>query len=302
MIGMPQLSASAQELLTAQSNVIATWQAGAPSARAMVRAHRLGQWREITSKVYAAGPGDLTDSQYLWAAALHFGPDSMLSGQAALVEHGWTGARDGIDVLVPRGANPRSGSHWMTVHRTTVMPSASKTGIPRAVPAAATIDAVAWARTDREAQFLVVSVLQQRLCEPGDLERLLKDRPTTGRRGLILATVAEFVDGVTTMGELDFKRLCEEYGIRAPDRQVWRTVDGKRRRLDCYWVAEGVVVEIDGIGHLDVEQAADDQERQNGVVLSQDGIVLRVMNLVLRYEPEVFMGQLCQALGIEEAA
>jgi hypothetical protein len=300
---VPDLSNEAVELLTAQANVIATWQVEVPNSRAMARAHRRGHWQRVTSNVYAAGPAEPTEEQSMWAAALHFGAQSMLTGQAALKCHGWTGDRQTtIDVLVPRSVNPRHVPKGLRVHRTTVMPSRSGTGIPRALPASATVDAVSWARTDREADFLVVSVLQQKLCDAADLERALRDRPTTLRRKLILATVAEFQGGATTMGELDFKRLCHEYGIRQPDRQVWRKVGGRRRRLDCYWDAERVVVEIDGIGHLDVAQSADDQERQNDVVLSEGCIVLRVMNIVLRHDPGVFMAQLGVALGMDQAA
>lgn len=200
---MPELSTEATELLTTQANVIATWQVEVPSSRAMARAYRRGLWQRLTPRVYAAGPAEPTDEQTLWAAALHFGSGSMLSGQAALTCHGWTGERAGnIDILVPRSVNPRHVPNGHTVHRTTVMPRQARRGIPRAVPAAATVDAVAWARTNREAGFLVVSVLQQQVCDADDLERVLRDRPTTARRSRVLATVAEFRDGVTTMGEL----------------------------------------------------------------------------------------------------
>lgn len=300
---MPVMSEEALQLLTEQSNVIATWQVDVPNSRAMARAHNSGQWRRLTRKVYAAGPAEPTDEQELWAAALHFGKDSLLSGQAALGVHGWTGQRAGdIDVLVPRKAYVRGTPQGVAVHRTIFMPRASRQGIPRAVPESATADAAAWARTTREAEFLVVSVLQQQLCTPTALEAVLLDRTTTSRRSVILATIREFKGGSTTMGELDFARLCREYGIREPDRQVWCKVGGKRRRLDCHWDAEGVVAEVDGIGHLEFDQYVDDQERQNDVVLTEGCVVLRATNLVLRYEPEVFMGQLQVALGVEVAA
>lgn len=229
----------------------------------------------------------------------------MLSGQAALVCHGWTGNRSGpIDVLADLRHTTRVPA-WMRVHRTTIMPRASKGGIPRAIPQAATIDAASWARTAREAEFLVLSVLSQKLCTSHDLERVLADRPSVKHRRLLLGVIKEFRDGVHSMGELDFSRLCREYGIRKPDRQVWRYgARGERRRLDVYFDAEGVVVEIDGIGHTDLETWIDDQERQNEVVISGDRLFLRVSNLALRYEPEVFMDQLQRALRqdwVEEA-
>ena len=83
----PTLTSWARHLLTTQQNVLAVWQVP-EMARSMRDAHRRGDWRRITRRVYAAGPAPPTPDQYLWAAALHYGPYSMLSGQAALVCHG----------------------------------------------------------------------------------------------------------------------------------------------------------------------------------------------------------------------
>lgn len=100
-----------------------------------------------------------------------------------------------------------------------------------------------------------------------------------------------------SMGELDFARLCRRYGIRKPDRQVPRRSRRGRRRIDAYFDAERVVVEIDGIGHVDPAQWMDDHERQNDIVIQGDRTFLRVSTWVLRYEPEWFMEQLRRALG-----
>lgn len=296
----PRLPAETVRLLTRQDNVIATWQVQQPSPRAMAKATRDGKWRRLTPGTYAAAPSDPTEQQELWGAGLYGGEAAMLSGQAALVCHGWKGKREGhFDVLVPASHNGRPPKKSeLRIHRTTVMPSASEGGIPRAVPAVATVDAASWARTAREAEFLIISVLNQKLCTPRDLEKVLADRPSVKHRALMAGVVGEFRGGVHSMGELDFSRLCREYGIRKPDRQVWRYGSrGERRRLDVYFDAEGVVVEIDGVGHVELAQWIDDQERQNEVVVTGDRVFLRVSNFVLRYEPEVFMDQLTRALA-----
>lgn len=263
----------------------------------MQRAVAQGLWREMTSRTFYASPGAPGEDQYLWAAALHC-PQGMLSGQAALNAHGWKGERRGkIDVLIPATRRARSIPKWMRVSRTTAMPRAAKGGIPRARIGPATLDSAAWADSDPEAEFIVISVLQQRLVTPQELTSALQDRPLVKRHAKITTIVDEFDHGITSMNELRFARLCRKYGIREPDRQVWRR-DGKgrRRRLDVYWEAEGVVVEIDGIGHTNLATAMDDHYRQNSIVLQGDRIFLRVSTLVLRHEAETFMAQLVEAL------
>lgn len=291
----PRLSTNVIELLTAQSNVIAVWQLD--DGRAARRAHALGHWRELTPRVYAAAPSEPTEEQLIWAAALHAGPLGRLAGQAALFGSGWEHdvARP-FDVVVPAELNPGC-PEWITLHRTTRVLTSPKGGMPRTPPAQACLDAVVWCRTDREAVFVLITALKENVVEPPDLLRELKNRPTMPRRHLVSETVDEFTGGAMSMGELDFAKLCREYGIRPPDRQVRRKSAQGTRFLDCYWDAERVVVEIDGAGHADIEVMRDDHERQNDVVLQGDRIFLRVFTWVLRYEPEVFMSQLAQIVG-----
>lgn len=100
-----------------------------------------------------------------------------------------------------------------------------------------------------------------------------------------------------SISEMDFSRLCREFGIRQPDRQIPRRSRRGIRRLDVYFDAERVVVEIDGIGHADPENWLDDHERQNDIVIQGDRTFLRVSTWVIKYEPEYFMEQLALALG-----
>ena len=293
----PRLSQRLIEQLTAQANVIAVWQLGDQGRRIVRRAHKAGHWHELTSNVYAAAPSEPTEAQWIWAAALHAGPLGRLAGQAALFASGWDHdvARP-IDVLVPAELNPGC-PEWIRLHRTTRLLKSPKGGMPRTHAAQSCLDAVAWCRTDREAVFVLITALKEGLVKPRALLMALRDRPRMYRRQLVSQTVDEFTGGVMSMGEHDFARLCREYGIRPPDRQVRRKSTQGRRFLDAYWDAEKVVVEIDGAGHADVEVMRDDHERQNDIVLRGDRIFLRVFTWVLRYEPEVFMTQLAQVVG-----
>jgi hypothetical protein len=287
------------ELLTAQDGLIATWQPGAPDGRAMLRAHRQGHWQQVTTWVYSASPNDPNETQKAWAAVLHHGPDAVLSGRNALVLSGWNGGADEhMDVLVGRDCR-RRGPEWIRPHRQGYTPRLARNGVPRAVIQAAAIDAAAWATSERQAVFFILSVLQQQLSDVPQLLRVLEDRPKLPRRRLILDTIADFSKGITTMGERDFANICTEYGIREPDRQVRRRdADGRFRYLDAYFEAERVVVEIDGLGHLALEIWLDDQVRQNERVIAGDRTFLRTSNVALKWEPWVTMDQLRRALGI----
>lgn len=69
--------------------------------------------------------------------------------------------------------------------------------------------------------------------------------------------------------------------------------------MDAEFVMEGrtVIVEIDGLQHLDPRNWLADIERQNSLALSTGGTVLRVATWTLRNEPERFMQTLREALG-----
>lgn len=292
------MSTDLLELLTKQDNVVALWQLDDEVRRAATRARRLGHWREITSRVYLAAPSDPTQEQRMWAASLHAGKDAVLAGQAALYASGWKhDVAEPFDVLVPREQNPLCPK-WIRLHRTSRLITSPKQGMPRSQPVEACLDAADWARTNREAAFIIITTLSKKLVTPRELERAAGQRAQLRRRGLIVETLTEFVGGVMSMGELDFSRLCRQYGIRPPDRQVRRTSSSGQRCIDAYWDAERVVVEIDGAGHADVEVMRDDHERQNDLVIQGDRIFLRVFAWVLKYEPEVFMSQLAQVVGM----
>jgi very-short-patch-repair endonuclease len=56
------------------------------------------------------------------------------------------------------------------------------------------------------------------------------------------------------------------------------------------------MVEIDGVGHLEVATWHDDLARHNALVAGNGGIVLRVSNWQLLYEPDAFFDVLTPLL------
>lgn len=296
----PRLSAEIAALLAEQSNVVATWQVGPTTARALRRARLRGEWRRITTRTYASGPGDPTIQQRLWAATLHCGKSAQLAGRAALVSFGWKGELSWpLDVLVGPATSQRRTPSWIRMRRTRRMPPRAPGTPPRCIAARAVLDAATWAVTNREAMFIVVSCLQSRLVKPEDLQQALGAGHRT-RRELILEAVASFRGGATSMPEIDFGRLCSEYKLPGPQRQTRRTDSrGRPRYTDAeFRTASGrtLIVEIDGGHHSEIAQKVSDQKRQNRLVIGSGSLFLRVDSWVLKYEPDEFMPDLAAGL------
>ena len=105
--------------------------------------------------------------------------------------------------------------------------------------------------------------------------------------------------GVHSMHELDFARECRKRGLPRPIRQVPHTdSQGHNRYTDVEFHIGGkvIVVEIDGLGHLDNEVREDDEWRENELSL-QGATVLRVSGYVLRQNPGPFFDQLTRAFA-----
>lgn len=291
----PRLTDDARALLRRQRGMIADWQAAelGISRRTLVRACAVG-WMRVCPHVFADRDGDLSTAQLRVAGALECGPWALLSGRSAMAEAGWRADDEReIDVIAPRGARHRAAPRprWLRVHhpedevRGSGCPA--RTGMPRAC-----IDAAAWAHTPAQVLFLLTSAAQQRLVTPSQLRGELEARRRVRNAPLIREALASMVDGVTTVGEGRFLRECRRRGLPKPRMQVARRADGGRRRVvDAEfrtWDGRTVIVEIDGVGHLEVGTWHDDMQRHNGLVAGTDSLVLRVSNWQVEHDPTPF--------------
>jgi hypothetical protein len=116
------------------------------------------------------------------------------------------------------------------------------------------------------------------------------------RHGMTFRLVLnDIAGGAQSFAELDVGRLCAEYGLLPPARQVVRLdKDGRRRYLDCVWIlADGrvVVLEVDGSFHAEVVAWWSDMKRERAVVIHGD-TVLRCSSIELRLEPHDVMDDL----------
>ena len=304
----PRLTAPARALLRGQRHVVATWQGRGVglTPRTMRRAVRSGAWSPISGRTFLALDAAPDQAQRRVAGALQLGPCAQLAGLAALAEQGWSGdPGDAVDVIVPRGvkASGRKLPLWLRVHERDGRADAPGV-VPLVAPAPSVVDAVGWARTDREAMFIVVSALQQRTTVPAALLRVVAVRPQARRAGLIREVAQEFTGGSSSMGELDLVRGCRRRGLPEPQRQRRRRdADGGARYVDAeFRAADGVpvLVEVDGAGHHTAQGRLRDVRRQRSILVPDGARFLSVTPWELRYEPDSFYEDLKRALRISD--
>lgn len=240
---------------------------------------------------------ELDETARMWAAILHCGAQGNLGGRNALVLHGWRGDLESpFDVVVPSTTQPPKSKDWLRIRR---LMSHREVGTspPRVPVHDAVVQAVGWARSDREGMYILLSALQQRLVTPDRvIESVLANSP---RRPLIRAMAGEYRNGIQSLNEYDFGALCRRFGLPQPYRQTLiRDAKGRGRAIDVEFRVDGRVlrVEIEGVQHLNPDTWLNDIDRHNDIVLAEEAPYLRVASLTLRLDPAPFMARLRRAL------
>lgn len=258
---------------------------------------RAGRWQLVGDQSVCLHNSVLDPVGERWAAVLQGGPRAQLDGASALVAGGLERFDDGrVRVSVPRRARVRRNRRFdIRQTRRWSADDLVEVGIPRTRVPVAAVRGALWARTDREATYLLSVVVQQGLATPEaigvELLRVRRDR----RRLLLHAVINDLLDGARSLGELDLGRELRRRGLPAPARQVLRRDGANRYYLDLYWPDLGLVVEIDGIHHAWAENVVSDALRQNALALDGD-TVLRLPLVGLRLEPDAFFAQVEQAM------
>lgn len=278
-----------QDLVRRQNGLIAAWQVNPAERRALRRAVRMKTIDKISYHVFALDRQELTSQARVWAALLHCGPNARVGGYNGLILHGWGAEfRMPVDVVVPTSSRPHDPPEWLRVRRLS-LPGDSQLNPARVSVHQAAIQAAAWAQSDREAIFVLVSAMQQRLTTPDRLLDLVVEN--TRRHAIITKMVHEYRDGIQSVNEYDFDRWCRKYGLPMPRRQVRVTdASGKVRSIDVEFHVNGrtLKVEIEGMHHLNPDSWLDDIDRHNDVVLAGHDAYLRVATFTLRMNPEPF--------------
>lgn len=301
MIASPDLPAlaHARSLARRQGEVVSRRQLYALGvARWRIRHEvTMRRWQLIGDQSVCLHNGPVSDDGHRWAAVFQGGPRACLDGGDALVAGGLVRfATQKIRVSVPRGARIRRTERY-DIRQTRRWAAADRveTGVPRTRPAIAAIRAALWARTDREATYVVTLTVQQGLATPEELGHELLRIRRDKRRQLLSVVVNDLLDGARALGELDVTAELRRRGLPPPQRQVLRRDGRNRYYLDLYWPDWKLVVEIDGIHHVWAENVVGDALRQNAVAVQGD-TVLRIPLLGLRLQPEEFFGQVEAAL------
>ncbi|HXC84062.1 MAG TPA: DUF559 domain-containing protein [Trebonia sp.] len=267
-----------------------------------------GRWQQPCRGVVVAQSGPLTEIQVLRIAALWAGPGAALAGLTAATLDGLTGFADPgkpadrpIHVLVPafcpvRRQRPRLP---LVVHYSRLLDGDDVHPLrqpPRTRIARSLVDAAAWMVTDRGAQAVLAAGVQQRLVRVADLTAVVARNQRLPRRVVIKATLDDIAGGAQALSELDFTRLLRRHRLPEPDRQAQRPdASGRRRWLDAVWEAARLIVEVDGIHHMDAAQYWADTERDNDFILGGYR-VLRFPAFVVRYQPGHVAGKVRDAL------
>ena len=263
--------------------------------------HRIkpgGPWQRLLPGTYLTSTGQPTRQQLEIAAVLFAGPDSLITGPAAMGNYKiQTPLTDQVDVLVP-AVRKRTSCGYVAVHRTRRMPlSATCDGPLRFAPAArAVADAVRSLASLSDARALVASAVQKNRCSITELTAELQEGPVRGSARL-RAILAEVQDGIRSVPEGDFRKLILQSKLPVAQFNATLYVHGKfLATVDAWWAESGVAVEIDSREwHL----GPDDWEatmRRDRKLTAAGILVLHVSPRQLRTEPDRIISDVAAAL------
>ena len=260
---------------------------------AQVRARR---WVIKGRQSLALRTGELPELGNWWSAIFEVGAGAALDGVTALRAAGLKGFESAIHISTPKSARPRR-PRGIVVHETRRRAAGDLLPLepPRVRPATAAIRAALWAVSDKQASLILAMAVQQRLTTPAELSDALDQVRRHRRRRLLLQVVREVAGGAQSTGEIDFLRLCRQYGLPEPDRQCRRVTSDGIAFLDVEWAEYDVIVEIEGVHHQEADRALADAVRQNELTIDRDH-VLRIPVLGLHTDPELFMHQVIRLL------
>ncbi len=243
----------------------------------------------MARSVYLAHSGPPTASQLLWAQLLSAGPKAVIGGVAAAELDGYVLPRQlprpPTDIVLPSGRSVEGVADGVRLRCSAHLGPDSiqvgkppvRTRLPRSI-----LDAAAWAGSLDRARTILVAGIQQRRVRPTDLRAVLLGLPRQKFRAMMLDVLDDAELGAHAAGELDFAGLCRRYGLPEPSRQVVRKDSrGRARWLDVFFDEYGLVVEIDGLWHMEASIWWADLARANQHEVAGEGL-LRFPNFVVR--------------------
>ena len=220
-----------------------------------------GPWQRLLPGVYLTVTGTATRDQREMAALLYAGPQSLITGSAAVRRHRLSSpGPDLVDVLIPWNARKQSVG-FVRVHRTRRIPARGYvTGQIRfTAPPRAVADAARTLTRFDDVRHVVCTVVQQRACTVAELTEELQAGPPAGAT-LFRAALAEIGDGVRSVAEGDLRVLILGSDLPKPmfNARLFDAGGVFIAIVDDWWQDAGVAGEVDSRAyHL----SADDQDR-----------------------------------------
>ena len=203
--------------------------------RWQVRAHvRGGRWRCLGDQAVHLANGPVSEAGERWAAVFQGGPHAQLDGATALVASGLERFDPGrLRVSVPRGvAVRRTTAFDIRQTRRWSASDRAPSGIPRTRPEVAAVRAFLWARTDRQATYVLSLTVQQGIASPQAIgETFLGDYVLpfeVTSLVLLVAAIGGIVLGLT--GRARHDRLRKLMQTRSADQQK-RIYEQQEREL-----------------------------------------------------------------------
>lgn len=208
-----------------------------------------GHWRRLVRGVYLTNSGEPTPYDWLRAALLWAGPDSVLTGIPALRLGGLRidCADASIVLLVPVGCG-RCSAGRIVVRRTKRLPEPRLVaGFPVASAARSVVEACLITPDLRSVRDIATSAVQQRLCTAN----LIDDELAMVRRNgsaMLRQVVAEIALGAESVPECEVGDILRRAGITGFRQNVaiYGAAGQMIGRGDLVWEEERAILEIDG--------------------------------------------------------
>lgn len=226
------------------------YDAGVP--RWLVRRElRAGRWQTTGTQSVAAHNGPLSREARCWGAVIELGPRAAIAGGTALQVAGIASLTDEVlHVIVPKGAKRRN-VRGVVRHesRRWREEDVLSTGLRRARPAVAAVQAALWVKTARQSQYFLILAVQQGTTTPLKLARAVATVRRHRFRRAMVDTAAELAGGVRSLGELDVATAMRSRGLPEPERQAVRHRPNGKEYVDADFPAYQVSLEVDGVQH-----------------------------------------------------
>ena len=241
--------AALSAVLIRQHGVIARRQAlacGLTDGAIRCRISDRGPWQRLLPGTYLAATGTPTATQREIAALAYAGPQSVITGSAALHHLGIRTQQTGaITVLIPQRRAVRS-TETVRIWRTERMPRfLVDDGVRVVLPARAVADTARALSSLRDVRAVVADAVQAGRCPIPLLAEELDEGPRR-HSALLRQAIAEVRDGIRSVAEAEFCDLLRRARLPKPMFNA-RIFAGRTfvAVADAWWPDAGVAAEVD---------------------------------------------------------